>query len=340
MNLYIEPSARCSVECLDCHRYYFKTNILNPIINNPNLDFEENWLDNLFDRYVIDNLSLVKLTGLYGDPSEHTDLISFIKKIKSKLQSKSSDIVLHVETHGSSKDPVWWSNLARFINENFHKDSIIFFAIDGVNDKIHQTNRKNSSLARVIKNANAVIKTGLSTYCVSIEFEHTAAQIEKIEKNVLDFGFTKFKVRKPRNETILDTNAEEDFNNIRKSIQLTDEETDNIEIYCKWGQRHNYWVNFKGLIFRCPYHADAEGVLIPKSGRLTADNFFSQTNWNYYKKRYKTDELSLKNNSFTDIATNQFFSDLKESFTNHVDSSVNPKLKICAYYCGTNRQIS
>jgi len=341
MNIYIEPSAKCSVRCLDCHRYFFKSDILHPFLREKNLDFEEDWLENLFDDYVINNLNLLKITGLYGDPSEHENLISFVKTIQSRLKEKSKKVILHIETHGSLQSPDWWNRLAQFIKKNFHKESIIFFAIDGINDKIHQINRKNSILSKVIKNANAVIETGLKTYCVTIEFEHTENQIKQIEKNVLDFGFTKFKVRKPRNKAILDNDADREYENIRKSLEISNEEADKREIYCSWQKRHNYWINFQGYVFRCPYHADAANVLIPKNSHAkNTDNFEIETNWKYYKSKYNTGELSLQNSSFSVIVNNQFFRDLQRSFTNKVNSSCNPKLKICAYYCGKKRQIS
>ena len=209
------------------------------------------------------------MCGNYGEPAEANDTI----KIFKWFREINPNITLGMDSNGSARDKVWWTELASILCNP--KDYVIF-GIDGLKDTNH-IYRRGANWESIIENVNAYVSNGGIAHWDMLVYQHNEHQINaaielakelgfkwfrsKVTKKKMDISFLQY----PRNHTVIP---------VASSI--------NIDCHA---------LNEKSI------YVDAHGRLLPCCfiGSVTVDHEFE------LKYNVKLDSLSIKNQKLVDV---------------------------------------
>jgi len=113
---HIEPTNICTLKCPGCSRTRFLKQWPQHWQNQSlNIDSVLNFLDiDLTGKKIL-------LSGNYGDPIYHPELIDFVKKLKQR------NVKIFLITNGSYRTESWWNDLCALLDEQ----DCVQFSVDG-----------------------------------------------------------------------------------------------------------------------------------------------------------------------------------------------------------------
>lgn len=120
MNLHIETTNRCVLECPGCPRTQWRDLVKRPV-DKSDLDAQalERFLDCDGGRLITD----FTLCGDYGDVIYYPALFEFLQRFRSSRR-------FHLHTNGSHQRPEFWHRLREILTES----DTVTFAVDGLED--------------------------------------------------------------------------------------------------------------------------------------------------------------------------------------------------------------
>ena len=128
MDIHIEPTKRCTLECPGCARTVWKTFSQTPV---PNTDLDYTLLYKFLDCEKGRTVKSFTLCGDYGDSIYYPKLFDFIKDFRQYHFS--------IFTNGSYRNKKWWEELNSIL---IPQDRVVF-AIDGIGQVENEKYRKN-----------------------------------------------------------------------------------------------------------------------------------------------------------------------------------------------------
>jgi len=161
----LELSTLCQAECPLCYRNYNT--------------FTEHYPENLvrpLDEVVAQlngytELEYVRLVGSISEPTLYPYFIELVKYIKSRK------IKIEICTNGSTRTTKWWRELAAEMN---NEDSV-YFSICGSTQELHNIYRTNTSLEKILKNAQAFREVLAVDYAQLIRFNYNDKNFDSQE---------------------------------------------------------------------------------------------------------------------------------------------------------------
>jgi len=176
--IHIEPTNICTLKCSGCARTRFidqwpqhwKNHSLN--------------IENLLQFLDIDLTDKrLALCGNYGDPIYHPDLISFIKKLKTRGAR------ILIVTNGSYKKREWWEELV----SNLTPTDCVTFSVDGT-PKNFTHYRVNAEWESIKIGMDTVANSQCNSIWKYIPFAFNQYDIKATEKLSQDIGIKNFHV--------------------------------------------------------------------------------------------------------------------------------------------------
>jgi len=177
--LHLETTTVCNAACPQCARE-------NPILYNDKTDrcaLSLDQIKELFDIEFIKQLDKVFACGDFGDPAASRETLTIFKFFRSVNPA----IELGMNTNGGIQNTKWWEQLGNVID-------FCVFSIDGLKDTNH-IYRKNVNFSKVIKNAEAFIKTGASAHWDMLVFDYNKHQVNDCLNLAKDLGFSWFRAK-------------------------------------------------------------------------------------------------------------------------------------------------
>ena len=174
VNFHIEPTSKCTLECLLCDRTWFYETFKKRNLHEINVDNIVN--------FIGVNAS-ISLCGNNGDPIYHSEFLDLCKKFKDNNCS------LHIHTNGSAKTKAWWEKLKNILT----KDDCITFAIDGLEDTNHLY-RKNAKWNSIMTAIKTLEDRDFKTVWQFIPFKHNQHQILQASELSKELGIDEFKI--------------------------------------------------------------------------------------------------------------------------------------------------
>jgi len=169
----LELSTLCQAECPLCYRNY-KT-------------FTEHYPEELvrpLDEVILQlegykDLEWIRLVGSISEPTLYPYFLELVKYIKSR------DINIEICTNGSTRTTKWWQELASLMDKN---DSV-YFSICGSTQELHNIYRTNTSLKKILNNAEAFREILAIDYAQMIRFDYNDKDFDTPEmaKMLKDF---------------------------------------------------------------------------------------------------------------------------------------------------------
>ena len=182
--LHLELTTKCNAMCPMCNRNY--KGKIRKELNLVELSLSD--IQKILPKEFLEQLNLISLCGVYGEPICNKDL----KDILKYIYSCNNKIQIDLYTNGSLYDEVWWADLARIMKP--YNGSVIF-GIDG-DEFTHSLHRCNTDYKRIIRNAKAYINNGGIATWDFIVFKHNEHQVEDASRLSQELGFKEFQVKK------------------------------------------------------------------------------------------------------------------------------------------------
>jgi len=230
--IHYEPTSRCNAACPMCARNINGEGCIVPL---QDLSLE------LFKTQVgacIDKLEKVFFCGAVGDPCADKTLLDKI----SWLKQQRKDIVIGINTNGSIRNAVWWTQCGELLDGIY---DYVVFSIDGLEDTNH-IYRVGVQYKKIIENAQAYIDTGASAHWDMLVFDHNKHQIEECKRLADSMGFTWFRSK----ET--DRWDQFDLEQIRPANRPNKIDYKAIEdIQCERNIEQSTYIDHRGQEFPC-----------------------------------------------------------------------------------------
>ena len=173
---HIEPTNICTLQCPGCSRTQFIKQWPQHWSNH-SLD-----IDSLFNFLDIDlhNKKII-LSGNYGDPIYHPDILTLVKELKNRKA------VVSIVTNGSYKKTSWWEELVSMLST----DDKITFSIDGIPENFTEY-RKNGDWESIQVGMSIVAQANCMSIWKYIPFSYNQNQIHQAETLSQQIGIKQF----------------------------------------------------------------------------------------------------------------------------------------------------
>ena len=259
-NVHLEVTGKCNAACPMCSRYT-RDGFLQDF---PQTHLSKEHFYKFFSEEFCEQLNNVYLSGVYGDPCMHPDLVEFVSYLKEKVGSCS------VDSNAGYRTTKFWANLAK-------TGVSTEFAVDGLADTNHLYRRK-VQWNKVEENMKAYSDAGGTGRWNFIVFEHNQHQLEEAKEfaNRLGFDFrvkitqkfqksmnwivheegtALYELKTPQGEYRHPVIGERKFTieqaDYEKVIERSDDWSDGIEIECESLLKQEIFFNYEGYVLPC-----------------------------------------------------------------------------------------
>lgn len=183
LSIFLDISTFCNAACPQCHR------------TNPNGLDKADWLplvqwdlQAFKNAYKLENLNGTQRNNMYrqfefcgtwGDPVMNKDLLKMVKYIKDNTNAR-----IVIDTNGSIRDEDWWWELGSIAGKRL----TVYFAVDGIDQKMHSHYRRNTNLDKVLSNMKSISNTLSIIKARTIVFKHNEDCLDDIKDMVKKHG--------------------------------------------------------------------------------------------------------------------------------------------------------
>jgi MoaA/NifB/PqqE/SkfB family radical SAM enzyme len=263
INVFLDISTYCNAGCPQCHR------------TDPDKLGKAEWLpliqwdlERFKSAFSIDEMKKIihmKFCGTWGDPVMAKDLLEICKYVID-----NSSIKIELDTNGSIRDEEWWWNLGVVCGKRLK----VVFAVDGINQQMHEKYRRFTSLEKVLNHINVLSQTSARVHSQTIVFKHNQDYKKEITSLVKKYGSIqhgfvisdrfdyeyvvdnkRFFINENNEKEYLERADQESIENgfvVGTNKSVLDE-----RIKCRWGlPRNEVVVNPDGQVLPCCYHAN------------------------------------------------------------------------------------
>lgn len=266
INVFLDISTYCNAGCPQCHRTS-KNNKLKKVDWLPLIQWSLEDFQKAFPIEEMKNVNKFSICGTWGDPIMNKDFDKIVDYILSNTDENKTWVSVH--TNGSLRDEEWWWKLGAASGKRLR----VVFAVDGINQEMHERYRRFTILDKVLTNMKSISETNSIINSQTIIFKHNYNYKDQIMKICYDNGSTSHEyVMSDRFENKYSTEekyfhfqnefGEKDILEkskplINGTISGTNTDTLQKKIKCRWAlPRNEIVVNPDGMVFPCCYHAN------------------------------------------------------------------------------------
>lgn len=319
LEVFVDLSTLCNAGCPQCHRT--STNGLG----------KENWLPLIqwslaefkqaFPPNCLPHISQFSICGTWGDPVMNKDIMRIIEYIV-KTNPK---IFINLDTNGSIRDEQWWWELGIIAGKSLR----VIFAVDGIDQQMHEKYRRFTSLEKVLRNMRAISETKSHVEGHTILFKHNQNHVEQIKELCLTNGATRYRVTQSDRFDNENSTEEKYFHFVnehgkKETLQITDYDPPNAfvahttqnqlekKIVCRWKQVNRILINIDGQALPCCYLVNTyyKNKFITQDDKFrkhpVMQNYIAEEN-NVFKKPLL--DIIRESKWFNDVLPNSWKSD-------------------------------
>ncbi len=338
-DIMLDITTRCNAGCPQCHRT--DLNKLKKQSWLPDINWNLETFKKAYPENVIKKLRVADFCGTWGDPMVNNNIIDMIKYIRDvNVETK-----ININTNGSMRNDEFWWDLGVAGGKNL----IVVFAIEGINQEMHEVYRQNTFLDKILNNMNTLSNTKARIFTQTLIWKHNEDYLDEIENLCVEHGSVRHNVMatdrwgNTKELKFIKTNGKEGvlrktgetfndkdefivlnrrrFVRKKKYMKTADKELiDKIrkskkvmDIVCEWGEKNKVVVNPDGQVLPCCFFCNSH--FYNKQVPEAAKHFIEHPVMLEYKKYEK--ELNVFNNNLIDIMNHKWFqSTLQGSWDN------------------------
>ena len=265
IKVFLDVSTYCNAGCPQCHRT--SENGLGKQDWLPLVRWDLETFQKAFPPEEMKHIETFKFCGTWGDPVMCKELNKMCEYIIAYSFTNIS-----IDTNGSIRDTDWWWDLGVKCGSRLE----VIFAVDGINQEMHQRYRRFTDLDKVLDNMNMLSQTRAKIKSQTILFKHNQEYKDEIKELVKENGSTNHSFvisdrfdRAEHKETgirpFINEHGNEDYleradqGSLPKGkISGTNDAENAYEIKCRWAiPRNEVVVNPDGQVLPCCFHANA-----------------------------------------------------------------------------------
>ena len=261
LQIFVDLSTLCNAGCPQCHRT--SVNGLGKQDWLPMVQWSLEEFKTAFPSNILkENVSQLSICGTWGDPVMNKD----IKEIITYVVEENPNISINVDTNGSIRDEQWWWELGMLAGKSLR----VIFAVDGIDQIMHQKYRRFTNLEKVLANMRAISETKTNVEGQTILFKHNQNYVKQIKQLCIDNGATVYRVTQSDRFDNEDSTEGRYFHftnehGQKESLEITDYEPPNSfvahtnqntldkKIVCRWQKVNRVLVNIDGQVLPCCY---------------------------------------------------------------------------------------
>jgi len=181
LQVFLDISTFCNAGCPQGHRTDPNGLGMAKWLNYHQWDFDtfKNTY-RLHEQDREDNIwGVFEFCGTWGDPVMNKDIMKMVEYVVEYSNAK-----IYLDTNASIRDEEWWWDLGIAGG----KQLTTYFAIDGIDQKMHSHYRRKTELDKVLKNMKAHSQTLAHTKVKTIVFKHNENYLDDIKDMVFKNG--------------------------------------------------------------------------------------------------------------------------------------------------------
>jgi len=344
----LELTTHCNLRCPQCSRTDEKNN-LNPY---PFIALTSVTLDQFKSWFSPEDLRCVKymhFSGTYGDPGMCKDLLPIVEYIISNSKTN-----VGINTNGTMRGEDFWWDIGSIGKERLR----VIFDIDGINQDMHSTYRRGSDLEKVLSAVEAVSMTPAKVTVLTVLFKHNQDYLDQIQDMAQSRAFKQIDFDYVEGNQFQNSNVykfQDEYGNEQQLEQVTrkdreqglerfdrrvrdhrhtDIATKYDSIECLSLKNKNIKVTAGGQVSPCcylstPIERAINGNLIASTHITSSGKHGDLMNPLIQDFVDNWKSFNLNHSNFLDVLDNQWFKDLKKSWS---DTKSVPYA--CAKVCG------
>lgn len=262
LNVFLDISTYCNAGCPQCHRT--NPDGLDKVDWLPLVQWSVDQFKKAFPPKELKNIRKFKFCGTWGDPIMNKDIL----KIFEYIHDVTPSIIISIDTNGSLRDENFWWKIGVLLGKKLE----VIFAVDGIDQKMHEIYRRFTNLDKVLAHMNILSQTNAIVKSQTILFKHNKDYKEEIINLVKLNGSQKHSFvisdrfeNKNKVKKYIDNNGK-DFKLEKASQEVlpdgivagTKKHILDKQITCRWAEpRNEIVVNPDGQILPCCYHANS-----------------------------------------------------------------------------------
>jgi len=178
LKVFLDISTYCNAGCPQCHRT--NSNGLGKEDWLPLIQWSVEEFKTAFPPKVLENIDRFKFCGTWGDPIMNKDILGIFKYISEY----GPLCLISVDTNGSIRNEDFWWELGCM----FGTKLAVVFAIDGIDQKMHERYRRFTDLDKVLSNMHMLSQTNAIVQSQTILFQHNEDYKDEILELVKEYG--------------------------------------------------------------------------------------------------------------------------------------------------------
>jgi MoaA/NifB/PqqE/SkfB family radical SAM enzyme len=251
---HIELTDKCNALCPSCMRTSLNSSnelVVSNLVKNRDISLSHfKKLFNDWNKPILETF----FCGNLGDPLASRDFLDIIQYTKDQL--KPGNILIH--TNGSLRSISYWKKLGNLLKDYNH---CVEFGIDGSSQDSHSKYRVNTSLEKILKNAEAFINAGGKASWKMVLFKHNQNEVDECKKIAKDLKFISFAVE-PSTRFEQGISFSYNFKNKKNILEKSDKykhpsvNSDALKIECYFSKRNSIFIKCDGTIHNCCWLAE------------------------------------------------------------------------------------
>jgi molybdenum cofactor biosynthesis enzyme MoaA len=171
LKILVELSSVCNAACPQCDRFKPHTLETHDFITRKKWSVGE--FQSAFSPQELQHMDHIVLSGLYGEPTTCRDLLEIVAYVREN----SPNTLIQLTTNGSTRTEEWWQQLGLVGGEKLS----VQFDVDGIDQGMHSRYRRNTDLAKILRNMRAFANVNPNVGVLTIVFEHNERYLQDIK---------------------------------------------------------------------------------------------------------------------------------------------------------------
>lgn len=262
LNVFLDISTYCNAGCPQCHRT--DTNGLGKSDWLPLIQWDLKTFQQAFPIDELANIEEFNFCGTWGDPVMCKELYEIIEYVMH-----NSNVFVKIHTNGSMRNEDWWWNIGALCEDRL----AVYFAVDGINQEMHEKYRRFTNLEKVLSNMETLSQTRAKIHSQTVLFKHNQDYknqiMEMCKSRGSEFHTSVTSDRFDGNDVVdgkrhfVNESGEDDYleeaDLAMPGAHVTSRSVAKLEekIICRWAKpRNEVVINPDGQVLPCCFHSN------------------------------------------------------------------------------------
>ena len=312
---HLELTDKCNAECPMCQRTGAS------YLADKDLSLSE--IKSIFSVDTLQHLNRVVACGSFGDPMMARD----VYEITEYFINAHPLLRVVFSTNGSLRDEDWWFKFGGLSRNQL----VVMFCMDGTTQETHEMYRRNTSLDKILRNAEAYISSGAVASWQFLPYKHSEHEVEQAKELSLKMGFKQFEIVKTSRFAGQD-NWQYEYDGKDYVLEPSPEymnpnwDNEDSKINCKVQNVPEFYLDCEGYVVPCCYLGSP---MYRGRRNLKHDDRWVKEAYTLWDGYNMDDFSALKHNVF-DILNHKWFHNLEKMWDTNEPS-------ICNQTCGNQK---